>query len=81
MTDIVKRFGDSKTAVLINGKCIMHYVKLNGEKNRMEIARKMFAEYPNYFSNVGEVVSMLRAYEKTGDFVWNSKVAYITHQA
>lgn len=76
----VKTFNNN-TPVLVNGKAVLYFVKLNGKTNRMDVAKRMFAEYNNCFSNIAEVISMLRAYEKTNDFVWTDKVAYITHQA
>ena len=79
MMNQVLKFGDN--AVLINGKCVLFKVSLEGKTNRMEVARKMFAEYSNHFSSVAEVIKTLRAYEKTGDFVWTDKCAYILHQA
>lgn len=79
MMNQVLKFGDN--AVLINGKCVLFKVSLEGKTNRMAVARKMFAEYSNHFSSVAEVIETLRAYEKTGDFVWTDKCAYILHQA
>ena len=79
MMNQVLKFGDN--AVLINGKCVLFTVSLEGKTNRMAVARKMFAEYSNHFSSVAEVIETLRAYEKTGDLVWTDKCAYILHQA
>ena len=76
----VKKFSNNK-AILVNGKAILYYVKLDGACNRMTVARKMFNEYKNHFSTVGEVIEMIRAYEKAGDFHMSSKSAYILHQA
>ena len=80
MTNIVKTFSQNNP-ILINGKAVLYFVKLNGKTNRMDVAKTMFKQYPNCFSNVGEVIQMLRAYERTNDFIWTDKVAYITHQA
>ena len=80
MTNIIKTFNNNNL-VLVNGKAVLYFVKLNGKTNRMDVARAMFEQYPNCFSNIGEVIQTLRAYEKTNDFVWTDKVAYITHQA
>ena len=80
MTNIIKTFSNN-APLLINGKAVLYCVKLNGKTNRMDVARAMFNQYPNCFSNIAEVIQMLRAYEKTNNFVWTDKVAYITHQA
>ena len=80
MMEQVTKFNDNK-AVLINGKCILYKVSLKNEKNRMEIARKIFNTYPNHFGTVAEVISSMRDYEKTGDFIINNKCAYFLHQA
>ena len=76
----VKTFNNN-TPVLVNGKAVLYFVNLNGKTNRMEVAKRMFEKYNNCFSNIAEVISMLRAYEKTNDFVWTDKAAYIMHQA
>lgn len=80
MTNIVKTFSNN-SPVLVNGKAILYFVKLDGKTNRMDVAKRMFAEYPKCFSNIAEVISTIRAYEKSGDFIWTNKVAYILHQA
>lgn len=76
----VLKFGNEK-AVLVNGKCVLYKVNFEKFTNRMAIARQMLKEYPKAFANVGEVLSMLRAYEKTGDFIINKQCAYILHDA
>ena len=78
MNEVLK-FGDNP--VLVNGKCVLFKVSLDGKTNRMAVARKMFAEYRNDFSSIAEVISTLRAYEKTDDFIWTDKCAYILHKA
>ena len=80
MSNIVKTFSNN-TPVLINGKAVLYFVRLNGKTNRMDVAKTMFKQYPNSFGNIAEVIQTLRAYEKTNNFVWTDKVAYITHQA
>lgn len=79
-SNIVKTFSNN-TPVLVNGKAILYFVKLDGKTNRMDVAKRMFAEYNNCFSNIAEVINTIRAYEKTNDFVWTDSVAYILHQA
>lgn len=76
----VKTFNNNNP-ILVNGKAVLYFVKLNGKTNRMDVARTMFKQYPNCFANVAEVIEMLRSYERTNDFVWTNKVAYILHQA
>lgn len=68
-------------AVLVNGKCILYKVEFENFENRMQIARLIFAKYTDCFSNIAEVISTLRAYEKTGDLVINKHCAYILHNA
>ena len=80
MMNNVKKFSNG-SPVLVNGKAILYFVKLDGKTNRMDVAKRMFAEYPNYFSNIAEVISTIRSYEKTNNFIWTDKVAYILHQA
>lgn len=79
MMNEVLKFGYNP--VLVNGKCVLFKVSLDGKTNRMAVARKMFAEYRNHFSSIAEVISTLRAYEKTDDFIWTDKCAYILHKA
>ena len=67
--------------ILINGKCILYKVNYEKFTNRMAIARQILNEYENSFNTVGEVLTMLRAYEETGDFIINKHCAYILHQA
>lgn len=76
----VKTFSNNHP-ILINGKCVLYAVELNGKTNRMDVAKAMFKKYPNSFGNIAEVISMLRAYEKTDDFIWTNNIAYILHQA
>lgn len=78
--NMIKTFSNN-TPVLVNGKCILYAVELNGKTNRMDVAKKIFKQYPNCFANIAEVISTLRSYEKTNDFVWTNKIAYILHQA
>ena len=78
--DAVLKFGNNRP-VLIDGKCVMYKVNFDKFTNRMNIARQMLKQYPKRFSNVGEVLSMLKAYEKTGDFVIMEHCAYILHDA
>lgn len=80
MKSIVKTFSNNNP-ILVNGKAVLYFVKLDGKTNRMDVAKRMFAEYPKCFSNIAEVISTIRAYEKSGDFIWTDKVAYILHQA
>lgn len=80
MTTRFKTFNNNKP-VLLNGKAVLYFVKLNGKTNRMDVAREMFSQYQNCFANIGEVLQTIRTYEQTNDFVWTDKVAYITHQA
>lgn len=67
--------------VLINGKAVLYKVNFEEFTNRITIARQILNEYPNTFKTVGEVLSMLIAYEKTGDFIINKHCAYILHDA
>lgn len=76
----VLTFSNNKP-LLVNGKCVLYKVNFEKFTNRMAIARQILNEYPQAFATVGEVLSMLRAYEKTGDFVINKHCAYILHQA
>ena len=76
----VKTFSNNYP-VLVNGKCVLYAVKLDGKTNRMDVAKAMFKQYPNCFGNIAEVIAMIRAYEKTDDFVWTNHTAYILHQA
>ena len=80
MTTKIKTFNNNKP-VLLNGKAILYFVKLNGKTNRMDVARTMLSQYPNCFANIGEVIQTIRSYEQTNDFVWTDKAAYIMHQA
>lgn len=81
MMNQVLKFGESDNAILVNGKCVLYKVTLDGKTNRMTVARKMFEEYPKHFSSIADVMAMIRTYEKTDDFIWNDKCAYILHQA
>ena len=63
MTNIVKTFNNN-TPVLVNGKAVLYCVKLDGKTNRMDVAKRIFAEYNNCFSNIADVISTIRAYEK-----------------
>lgn len=76
----VKTFGNN-VPVLVNGKCVLFYIRLNGKTNHMDVARKMFAKYSNCFANVAGAMETIRAYEKNGDFIWTEKAAYIIHAA
>lgn len=67
--------------ILVNGKAVLYKVNFEKFTNRMAIARQILSEYPNSFNTVGEVMSMLRAYEKTNDFIINKHCAYILHDA
>ena len=78
--NIITTFNNN-TPVLVNGKCVMYQVKLNCKSNRMAVAKEILKKYPNCFSNIADVISTIRSYEKTNDFVWTDNTAYILHQA
>jgi hypothetical protein len=80
MTNAVLTFGNNK-AVLVNGKAVLYKVEFENFTNRMDIARLIIAKYENAFKTVAEVIAMLRAYEKTNDFVICEHCAYILHKA
>ena len=76
----VLTFSNNK-AILVNGKAVLYKVNFEKFTNRMAIARQIFNDYPRHFATVGDVLSMLRTYEKTGDFIINKHCAYILHDA
>ena len=80
MKNSVLQFSNNK-AVLVNGKAVLYKVNFEKFTNRITIARQILSEYADEFATVGEVLSMLRAYEKTGDFIINTHCAYILHDA
>ena len=80
MKNSVLQFSNNR-AVLVNGKAVLYKVNFEKFTNRITIARQILSEYSEEFATVGEVLSMLRAYEKTGDFIINTHCAYILHDA
>ena len=67
--------------VLVNGKVVLYKVNFTKFTNRITIARQILSEYAESFYTVREVLSMLRAYESTGDFIIEDHCAYILHDA
>ena len=44
--NIVKTFNNN-APVLVNGKAVLYFVKLDGKTNRMDVAKRMFSKYNN----------------------------------
>lgn len=80
MFEYILKFGNGN-AVLVDGKCVLYKVEFESFENRRQIAGLMFEKYRRCFSSIGEVLRMMRVYEKNGDFIINKHCAYILHDA